>query len=76
MINISTIFNPLHLIENEHINLYGIDFDDNSLRNFLNIIKQTGAPWVINNIRTIKLSKRLNETQRELLTNCFVNLKL
>ena len=23
MINISTIFNPLHLIENEHINLYG-----------------------------------------------------
>jgi hypothetical protein len=72
MMDISTIKNPKLLIMNDHLNLYKISFDDNSIKKFIDEIKNN---WCINYVTTVTSSQEINSNQIELLKSIFPNLQ-
>ncbi len=74
MHNISTIKYPLLLIENNHLNLYNIDFDDTTLIDFINKMKKNS--FICNMVDNVCSSIEFTNYQKKMMIGCFPNLKL
>ncbi len=74
MHQIDTIINPILLIENNHLNLYNTKFDDYSLLNFTNKVKN--YKFICNMVSYMRSSQELTESQKNIMKQCFPNLKL
>jgi hypothetical protein len=74
MTPINKIAYPYLLIENSHLNFYNIEFDDESLSQFIDKMKKhTFICGMVNNILS---SKEFTDHQKEMMSTCFPYLKL
>jgi hypothetical protein len=72
MHHIDTILYPYLLIENNHLNLYNIEFDNESLLKFVDKFKNI---WITQMVDNVRLSQEITDEQKNILINCFQNLK-
>ncbi len=74
MIKLSSIINPYLLIENNHLNFFGIEFDDESLLDFINNMNKNN--FICKMVDNICSSQEFTDYQKEIMNKCFPNLKL
>ncbi len=72
MVKLSSIINPHLLIENSHLNFFGIEFDDDSLLDFIN--KISSHCFICKLVNNIYSSQKFTEYQKEIMIKCFPNL--
>ena len=71
MTKLSNIINSSLLIENYHLNFHNIEFDDNSLIEFVNNNKN----YIFSKlVTTIEYTQELTDSQKNILNECFPNL--
>ena len=73
MIDIKTIVYPWLLIENNHLNLYNVKFDNESLIKF---VEQFNNKFINSMVEYICISQEITNEQKNILTNHFPNLKV
>ncbi len=71
MIKLNKIVYPHLLIENNHLNFFNIEFDDDSLLEFIEKVKNI---WIIKFVDNIGSSQKFTENQKNILKSCFVNI--
>lgn len=72
MHHINSIQYPYQLIENNHLNLYNIEFDNESLLKFVN---KFNISWICKMVDNVCVSQEITDEQKNILINCFQNLK-
>jgi hypothetical protein len=72
MVKLSSIKYPHLLIENSHLNFFGIEFDDNSLLDFINQVNSHS--FICKLVDNIYSSQEFTEYQKQLMSECFPNL--
>ena len=73
MISINKIAYPYLLIENSHLNFYNIEFDDKSLSEFID--KMKNYSFICGMVDNIRSSQEFTEHQKEMMSTCFPYLK-
>ncbi len=73
LINILSISNSQLLIENHHLNLYNIYFDDETLEKALN--DMIVPSFICNMVTNTCISIEITDKQKEILKNKFPNLE-
>lgn len=72
MVKLSSIINPLQLIQNAHLNLKYIQFDDESLKYFLENEKHKPIFKIVYVVLT---NQKFTQSQKTLLGKYLINLK-
>jgi hypothetical protein len=71
MVKLGNINNSQLLIENNHLNFYNIDYDDNSLAEFVNKNKLSFCSKLVT---TIEYTQEMTNKQKNMLIECFPNI--
>ena len=72
MTPLNKILCPYLLVENYHLNFFNIEYNDETLLDFVNLMKKISTSDYITNIA---ISQEPTEYQKSLLKSCFPNLK-
>jgi hypothetical protein len=72
MHHLNSIIYPHLLIENNHLNLINVQFDNESLVKF---VKQFNNNFINSMVTEIRISQEITNEQKNILINCFPNLK-
>jgi hypothetical protein len=71
MTKLNKIINPHLLIENNHLNFFNIEFNDESLLEFIEKLKNIWCVILVDNIGS---SQEFTENQKKILESCFINI--